>query len=207
MALVTIGESVVSKIIDGIVNTASSFLQENLLPAGDTEAELERLEDALPQIKAVLEAVESNQIKIQNKALDAWLWRLRDAVKSAEDVLDELAYYELEEKVQAQNDQVSSSLLGYKRKFVNYVRTKFKDDTLTRLVKAVKGLEKAAAGVSNFLNLEKLSRGFQGKNYDENVKRGGDRETGSLLTESVVFGRDKERDLVVEWLTAYPRKL
>jgi Rx N-terminal domain len=213
MALATNGESVVSKvidkvldtttskIIDKVLDTAISFLQENLLPAGDTEAELERLEDALPQIKAVLEAVDNNQINTQNKALNTWLWRLRDAVECADDVLDELTYYELEEKVHAQNEQVSSSLLGYKRKFVSYVRRKFRDDTLTRLVKAVRGLDRAVAGVSNFLNLEKQSRVFWGKHCDKEVKRVDDRETGSLLTESVVFGRDKERDLIVEWLT------
>ncbi|KAJ3683528.1 hypothetical protein LUZ60_013755 [Juncus effusus] len=206
MALAFIGESVAEGIIDNLVGTAYSFIEENLLPAGiDMEEELERLQDTLPQIKMVLSAVENDEIKNENKALNSWLWRFRDAIDSAEDVLDEMAYYELEEKVKDRDDKVGGSMSNLKRKFGKYVNRKFNNETLTRLVKVVKGLDRIAASACNFLDLEKQSSRFRSKNYEEKVEN--DRETGSMLTESVVFGREKERGTIVEWLITDWRKL
>ncbi|KAJ3683527.1 hypothetical protein LUZ60_013754 [Juncus effusus] len=185
MALAFIGESVAAGIIDNLVGTAYSFIEENLLPAGiDMEEELERLQDTLPQIKMVLSAVENDEIKNENKALNSWLWRFRDAIDSAEDVLDEMAYYELEEKVKDRDDKVGGSMSSLKRKFGKYVNRKFNNETLTRLVKVVKGLDRIAASACNFLDLEKQTSRFRSKNYEE----------------SAVFGREKERGTIVEWL-------
>jgi hypothetical protein len=57
----------------------------------------------LNQIQAVYDAVDHQQINEQSHALDKWLWQFRDAVEGAEDVLDEIDYYKLEEEAGVHN--------------------------------------------------------------------------------------------------------
>ncbi|KAJ3695090.1 hypothetical protein LUZ60_000467 [Juncus effusus] len=203
MAFAFIGQAVATNIIDRVVSAGWTAVQESLLPANDIEGDLERLQRALPQIKAVLSAVDSGEINNQNEALTSWMWQFRDAVESAEDVLDEMAYYELEEKIQKQNEEVGSSTSGLKRKLNSFANCMLADNhgILKRLAKAVKGLDEVAFSVHNFLYLQSGPGRFSGKiSEDKNVEN--DRETGSMITESVVFGRENERNSIVEWLTA-----
>ncbi|OAY75688.1 putative disease resistance RPP13-like protein 1 [Ananas comosus] len=163
--------------------------------------ELERLQHALPQVQAVLTAVEEGApVMVRNKALDTWLWQLRDAVENAEDVLDELEYYELQRKtVQDRDDEVRGILSKCRRKFDSFVNCIFSDDTLKRLREAVKGLDRVVAGMGPLLQLVTGLYGPRVKRQKiEEVRNA--RETSSLLTESEVLGRDEERDLIVEWL-------
>nr|TKW01814.1 hypothetical protein SEVIR_8G203500v2 [Setaria viridis] len=77
------------------------------------EAVKDRLLQRLSEIQAVYAAVNLEQIEAQNgSALDRWLWRFRDAVEGAEDALDEVDYYKLEEEAHARNlqHQTSSAL-------------------------------------------------------------------------------------------------
>ncbi|OAY75686.1 Disease resistance protein RGA2 [Ananas comosus] len=162
--------------------------------------ELERLQYALPQVQAILTAVEEGApVMVQNKALDTWLWQLRDAVENAEDVLDELDYYELQKTIRDRDDKVRGILSNCKRKFDSFVNRIFSDDTLKRLREGVKGLDRVIAGMGPLLHLVTGLYGPGVKRQKlEEIKNA--RETSSLLTESEVLGRDNERDLIVEWL-------
>ncbi|OAY64700.1 putative disease resistance protein [Ananas comosus] len=162
--------------------------------------ELERLQYALPQVQAVLTAVEEGApVTPQNKALDTWLWQLRDAVECAEDVLDELEYYELEKAIRDRDGEVRGILSKCKRKFDSFVNCIYSDGTLKRLREAVKGLDRVVAGMGPLLQLVNglCGPGVKRQKLEE-VRNA--RETSSLLTESEVLGRDEERDLIVEWL-------
>ncbi|XP_020099292.1 disease resistance protein RGA2-like [Ananas comosus] len=200
MALPFIAESVASAIIDNLVGTCLSYLEVYPATSG-MQYELERLQQALPQVQAVLTAVEEGApVMAQNKALDTWLWQLRDAVENAEDVLDELEYYELQKKTtRDRDDKVRGILSNCKRKFDSFVNRIFSDDTLRRLREAVKGLDRVIAGMGPLLHLVAglYGSGVKRQNLEE-IKNA--RETSSLLTESEVLGRDEERDLIVEWL-------
>ncbi|XP_020089869.1 putative disease resistance protein RGA4 [Ananas comosus] len=164
------------------------------------KAALERINQALPQIHGILSIVERGQICEQNKALNAWLWQLRDAVEEAEDVLDELKYYELEKKANAHDDKVSGSVFEPKRKLFTFHNHSFSDDTLKRLREAVKGLDKVAANVGPFLQLVTglYGNGVKLQQLDE-IKNA--RETSSFVIENCVLGREKEKKMIVEWLT------
>ncbi|XP_020098659.1 disease resistance protein RGA2-like [Ananas comosus] len=105
MALTFIAESAASAIIENLVSTCSSYLEACPAACG-MQDELERLQHTLPQVQAVLTAVEGGApVMVQNKALETWLWQLRDAVENAEDVLDELEYYELQKTIQDRDDK------------------------------------------------------------------------------------------------------
>ncbi|OAY75684.1 hypothetical protein ACMD2_08352, partial [Ananas comosus] len=112
-------------------------------------------------IRTVLTTVEkAASIAEQNEEVDAWLWQLRDAVENAEDVLDELEYYELQKKtVRDQDDKVRGILSKCKKKFDRVVNRKFSYDTPKRLREAVKGLDIVVAGMGP---LVQLVAGFYG---------------------------------------------
>lgn len=187
------------KIIDNLIRNATPLLKARQLP-GDTEIEIASLQENLPTVKKVLSAVENNNhILEENEALDAWIWQFRDAVAAAEDALDELEYYEIEERVNSRDDKVRGSLHTYKRKFVKFLNHAFKDDSLEKLREAVKGLEKVVADVDLFLE---LAIGLHGgdDNHQQPWKLSSARETGSLLTENKVFGRNEEKSYLVDWL-------
>ncbi|OAY83298.1 putative disease resistance protein RGA4 [Ananas comosus] len=162
--------------------------------------ELERLQYALPQVQAVLTAIEEGApVTPQYRALDTWLWQLRDAVECAEDVLDELEYYELEKAIRDRDDKVRGILSKCKRKFDGFVNCIYSDGTLKRLREAVKGLDRVVAGMGPLLQLVNGLYGPGVKRQKLQEVRNA-RETSSLLTESEVLGRDEERDLIVKWL-------
>ncbi|XP_020099299.1 disease resistance protein RGA2-like [Ananas comosus] len=199
MALTFIAGSLASAIIGKLVDTCFSYIKSYPGLRGVRD-ELKRLDQALPQIQTVLTAVEeAASIAEQNEALDTWLWQLRDAVENAEDVLDELDYYELKKTIKDQDDEVRGILSKYKKKFDLFVNRKFSNDTPNRLGEAVKELDRVVAGMEPLVQLVTGLYGPSVKRQKlEEIKNA--RETSSLLTESEVLGRDEERDLIVEWL-------
>ena len=117
----------------------------------------------MPKIQAVFDVVNPEHVREQSSALDAWIWQLRDAVEAAEDAVDELEYYELEEKAKDRKVSEWGSPFGkMKHKIVRSVKSgpvfnkiikkNTHRDTVKRLMKAVDGLDKAAIGVDAFLS-------------------------------------------------------
>ncbi|XP_020090688.1 putative disease resistance protein RGA1 [Ananas comosus] len=199
MALAFIASSAASTIIENLVNAGLSYVDKHQVPRGMQE-ELQRLQQALPQIKAILAAVEvEQQMTERNEALEAWMWQFRDAVEEAEDVLDEVEYYEIEKRVQAPDDQVRGTISKLKRKFSSFVSPSFRNDTLKRLSEAVKGLDRVAAGMGPCLQLVGGLSGYGVKcrQFDE-IRNS--RETSSFLLEKEVLGRKTESDMIIEWL-------
>lgn len=148
VAAVFAGKAIATSVITYVINKAFDYLKDNK-EAGGLKPTRERLEKLLPQIKVVLDAVDTEHIGDQSDALDAWLWQLRDAVELAEDALDELEYYKLEreaKKIQA-GSKVSGSLHQYKGKIVQRFNHTFNTGSLKRLKNAVKALADVASGV------------------------------------------------------------
>ncbi|ONK63309.1 uncharacterized protein A4U43_C07F13680, partial [Asparagus officinalis] len=97
--MVVVGDVIVSKIIKKLVEIGFEYAADRYF-ARDTRMkdELERLNDALPRILAVVEKAESGQQEVTG-ALKKWLWQLKDAVYEADNVLDELDYLKLQKQV------------------------------------------------------------------------------------------------------------
>ncbi|ONK66334.1 uncharacterized protein A4U43_C06F6660 [Asparagus officinalis] len=98
--MVVVGDVIVSKIIEKLVEIGFEYAADRYF-ARDTrmKVELERLNDALPRVQAVVEMAESGQQEI-NGALKKWLWQLKDAVYEADNVLDELDYLKLQKQAE-----------------------------------------------------------------------------------------------------------
>ncbi|KAJ3671442.1 hypothetical protein LUZ60_007521 [Juncus effusus] len=198
--MVSVAGLAASAIVDRLVDEVLDLASASWWPrARILKSEAEKLRGTLPEIKAVLGAVSQDQIKLRSLDLDAWLWRFRDAVEEADDVLDEIKYYDIEEKVKARDGEVSGRVSGYKRKLIDFVKSGFVNDgVLSKLRKAVKELEAVALDVGPFLKLVDCV------NQDGVENRSNFRETGSLLTESAVVGLENELNVMVDWLTAKP---
>ncbi|OAY65718.1 putative disease resistance RPP13-like protein 1 [Ananas comosus] len=201
MAAAFIPESRISAIVGKLVDTASSYVQQHEA-SGGMAGEVAGLRQALSKIELILTALEGTPIADRHKEVERWLWRLRDAVEGADDVLDELDYYELEKKIQARDrlHEVRVPVSRRKRKYVDFVNCIFSDDALKSLMEAVKELNKVAAGTQRITQIvtDSYGGGFTLRNrYDIRKVR----ETRWCFIENVVLGRDKERDRIVDWLT------
>ncbi|CAN6203502.1 unnamed protein product [Urochloa humidicola] len=208
-ALVFAGKAVATSAITYLVNKAFDYLDRYRKSEGIEEVK-KRILVLLPDVQVVFEAVNPERIREKSSSLDAWLWKLRDALEEAEDAIDELEYYELSEK--AKDRKVSdwgSSCAKLNHKAVKSImRTSMVDKTikcfthrgaLKRLRKAVKDLDKVAGGVVDFLELAKHVKGCPSEQEEHLINA--DRETGSMLTITKVFGRQKDKVLVTGWLT------
>ncbi|XP_022685295.1 LOW QUALITY PROTEIN: disease resistance protein RGA2-like [Setaria italica] len=200
-ALVFAGKSIATPAISFIVNKAFSYLSEWHQAEG-MEAVKDRLLQRLSEIQAVYAAVNLEQIEAQNgSALNRWLWRFRDAVEGAEDALDEVDYYKLEEEAHARNlqHQVRNPVISFIRERVveRFVRHASEGKMVKTLRKALEDLDGVAKGVCTFLQL--ISRfdthpliGHAESSYQQ---------TSSALTATEFFGRDREKEQIMRWLT------
>jgi hypothetical protein len=202
-ALVFAGKSVATPAISFIVNKAFSYLRDWHQAEG-MEAVKDRLEQRLTEIQAVYDAVNLEQIDAKKgRALDQWLWRFRDAVEGAEDVLDEADYYKLEEEAHPRNlqhqIQVRNPVTRFfrDRGFRRFVRHTTEGNIVKKLRKAMQDLDGVAQGVCTFLQL--ISR-FDSRALPDRAESS-DQQTSSALVATDIFGRNKEKDEVMMWLT------
>ncbi|EEC75795.1 hypothetical protein OsI_12724 [Oryza sativa Indica Group] len=136
----------------------------------------------LNQIQAVYDAVDHQQINEQSHALDKWLWQFRDAVEGAEDVLDEIDYYKLEEEAGVHNLELEVAKYTSEGNMVKNLRL-----ALTRL-------DETAAGVGTFLHLTSRYGSALLPDHAEEINQ----ETSSTLVATEIFGRDTEKNEVHE---------
>ncbi|KAJ4793845.1 Disease resistance protein RGA2 [Rhynchospora pubera] len=196
-----VASGVGSSAIFNLVKRAFAKLDEFGKKSDDVKAANKKLDQAMVPVQSVLTAVDQGQIKVPGKALDDWIWQFRTAVEEAEDAIDEIDYYKLEEKVQARDNTAASGggTVPMKKTLIRFVKhlPGTTDSTLKRLKEALKGLEKVSASVEPFLELvNSLNISSRGKSQDHSRFR----ETGSLLTEQVVIGREKEANVIIQWL-------
>uniref|UniRef100_A0A0D3HSG4 Uncharacterized protein n=1 Tax=Oryza barthii TaxID=65489 RepID=A0A0D3HSG4_9ORYZ len=157
--LVFAGKSVASPTISFFANKAFNYLQNQYRKAQGIEDMKIRLQRNIPKIQSVIDIIDTDYIKESSEDLDTWLWQLRDAVEEAEDVIDELEYYELKEKEKDQKvSHQGSSFTKMKRKCLQSIKHisvfgKTSDCPLKRLKNAMGGLDEAVKGVDNFLAL------------------------------------------------------
>lgn len=94
-----VSSGVGSMAISTLVNRALAMFDELGKKSKDMETAKGKLDKAMVPVQTVLTAVDQGQIKVPEKALDDWIWHFRNAVEEAEDTIDEIDYYKLEEKV------------------------------------------------------------------------------------------------------------
>ncbi|KAI0514231.1 hypothetical protein KFK09_010266 [Dendrobium nobile] len=190
-------------ILEKIRNTCFDYLEGQLVLHTDMNEALERLQKLHPMIQSVIFACNQEQITDQNPALNRWLWKLRDAIDEADDVLDDFEYMKHEEQLTKNNDETekrkasssASHLIESVQKIYKVSDRAIKmHPNLKRLKEVVQKLDKVSAEVSTFLHLLESTK--QEQQERELYKA---RETGSLPRNDLI-GRGKDKEFVMQWL-------
>eukprot|EP00258_Populus_trichocarpa_P028503 XP_024444522.1 putative disease resistance protein RGA4 [Populus trichocarpa] len=165
-------------------NLNSSFLQELGL-AGSLETELENLNRTIRTIRAVLHDAEEKQWK--SEAIKLWLRDLKDAAYDADDLLSDFAN-------EAQRHQ-------QRRDLKNRVRSFFSCDHnplvfRRRMVHKFKSVRKKLDDIAMLRHNYHLRE----EAVEINADILNQRETGSLVNESGIYGRRKEKEDLINML-------
>ncbi|KAG6530817.1 putative disease resistance protein RGA3 [Zingiber officinale] len=171
-------------IMDKLVNFVTSHTSDHWDLLTDVEEKLNEIQARLPRIRAVIHAAEGRPIR--DPALVDWLRQLKEAAYEADDLLDQMEYRQLEDQVQDRSKVsalAASALRFFKNLFVS-------DDELKRLKNLLGDVDKIYSEIDR-KNVE--------LNEDNAKHTASIRETSSF-TQEVVFGRDKERERILEML-------
>ncbi|XP_028549133.1 putative disease resistance protein RGA3 [Dendrobium catenatum] len=192
----------VGPIMEKIINACSDYLEDQVGWQTGMKNELERLRENHPKIQAVVFAANQAQISDQNPALNKWIWKLRDAIDEANDVLDEFEYMKHKQQLiknteETKKRKATSFIFEIPRKIFKIGERLLKmDPNLKRLEEAVQKLDKVSADVTTFLHLIDSAK----QEYKEQeVQFYKTRETG-YLPKNDLIGRGKDKEVVMEWL-------
>ncbi|XP_064937879.1 putative disease resistance protein RGA4 [Musa acuminata AAA Group] len=174
---------VAGKVMDKMGDKALSSTSDNDNMLVDVRTMLKKVEDSLPRILAVIHAAEGKPIRSQ--VLVNWLRELKDAAYEADDALDEFEFRELQE---SQDSSKVAAFVSSARRFIKNLFVS--DDELQRLKNLVGDIDEI------FLDIDSKTA-----EVDEYIAKGksATRETSSFMREEV-FGRDKERDRILDML-------
>ncbi|KAG1347317.1 disease resistance protein RGA2-like [Cocos nucifera] len=175
----TVGGWFVSYVGNKLADKASQRL-EDPSPADMVE----NVKAKLPRIRALIQAAERWPIEDLNLA--AWLREVKDAAYEADDVLDELEFNELHDKLfkKRKVSHFASSAVQLLQRFI------MPDDHLENLKKLVRNFDEIYLDISD---KEKQLKDYNTK------QRSVSRETSSLIQDRLV-GREQETDMIFDLL-------
>ncbi|KAL9381294.1 hypothetical protein Peur_026951 [Populus x canadensis] len=180
-------EAVTSALVSTILGNLNTLVHEELGLVFGIQTEFEKLKRTFMMVQAVLKDAEEKQWK--DEAIRIWLTDLKDAAYDADDVLDEFA-------IEAQRRRQRGGLK-------NRVRSLFslhQNPLVFRLKMAykVKNVREKLDDIANEKNKFSLTEGV-GENEADSFDW---RITCSLVNESEIYGRDKEKEELISLLLA-----
>ncbi|XP_048320318.2 putative disease resistance protein RGA3 isoform X2 [Ziziphus jujuba] len=179
-------EAVVTVMLENL----NSLIQKKFGLIWGVKKEMEKLSSILLTICAVLEDAEERQLR--DRAIKNWLQKLKDVADELDDILDECS--------------MEASLLEYKRQSsisTQKVRASFfscfnPKNTLFRfrIAKQMKDVSDRLDEIANERMKFHLREVVQERHLQVRDKR----QTGSIVNEKHVYGRDEDKDKIVEFL-------
>ncbi|XXG72648.1 hypothetical protein AAC387_Pa07g1699 [Persea americana] len=182
-------EAAVSAVISVLFKRLASPSLQKIGSFCGVKKDLNNLHSMLTAIQAVLEDAEEQ--KWTNNRMKNWLGKLKDVAYDIEDILDELATEDLRWRV-----EIHKRMINKVRNFFspsNPIAFYFKMAPKVR--KVVDRLDAIAKERSNF-NLSKKN-----PDSDRDAELGWRNQTHSFIQESDVFGREEDREKLVQMLT------
>ncbi|KAL5737115.1 hypothetical protein ACOSQ2_031903 [Xanthoceras sorbifolium] len=173
-----------------LLGKLDSLIQKEVGLIWGVDREMKRLQSLLSTIQAVLEDAEEKQLK--EKALRDWLRKLKAAAYKVDDILDECA---TEAALLESNGQNSSLTNKVPTSFFSSLRPRnilFRRKIGSRMRDIRKRLDEIAEERSKFHLIE----GGAERRSDVIANR----QTGSILTQSQVYGRVEDKERIVECL-------
>ncbi|WVZ03494.1 hypothetical protein V8G54_024300 [Vigna mungo] len=137
-------------------------------------------------------AFEAEQKQFTDPRVRDWLLRAKDVVIDAEDLLDEIDYEISKTQVEAESQSASKKVWNsLNSSFVNF----FENEIESMMEQVIEDLEELATQ-SDFLGLKK------GGGVGVGSGSGSKLTHTSLPNESVIYGRDDDKEFVLNWLTS-----
>lgn len=181
-------EVVASSLVRLVCNKMGTNLIKEYGLLSGANKELKKLEGTLKMIRDVLDDAEARQEK--EKALRGWLKKLKDVAFEIDDLVDDAAL----EAVKSENKKIP----GIKGKVRNISSIPHSIKFKSKIAHKAKGirekLDEIAAERSKFHLQENVT--IEG-NYRENKIA---RESSSLVIESEVYGREKDKEEIIDFL-------
>ncbi|CAK9153375.1 unnamed protein product [Ilex paraguariensis] len=179
-------DALVSGLVSTILGNLNSYLQQEFGAAWGLKDEIQKLKSTFTAIQAVLQDAEAKQTK--NATLQDWLSKLKDAAYDADNLLDEFATEVLKRRVDRRRGGINqvSAFFTARNPFVFRLRMAHK-------VKDIGDRLDAIAGESLKFQLKEGVIDSQIYNMEE-------RKTGSLVIESEIYGRNEEKELIIDVL-------
>ncbi|MED6162553.1 hypothetical protein PIB30_071574 [Stylosanthes scabra] len=179
-------------IVEIVINNLSSLIQNELGPFLGFNEDLERLRSSLTSIKATLQDAEERQFT--QSSIKDWLLKLKDAAHMLDDILDECATHALELHEGRLNCCGSPGKLQYScLSSFNPKHVMFRYKTAKKIKMISERLDQIA----------KERHDFHLKEIVVDTRTTGVmdwRQTTSLITQPQVYGREKERDNIIDFL-------
>ncbi|KAL5718981.1 hypothetical protein ACHQM5_011825 [Ranunculus cassubicifolius] len=165
---------------------SSPIVKQFSLTCGVIE-EIEKLSSALSAIRAVLQDAEKMQIS-EADILD-WLRKLKDVAYEADDIIDECATEALIVPDSGESIQVCNSFLGC----IELKHLKLRRKIVKRIRNVTAKFDSIAVERNNFHFRERVPESAVGEFTLQ-------RETGFVVSEPVVYGRDEDKEKLVDLL-------
>ncbi|GLT39644.1 hypothetical protein SLA2020_138250 [Shorea laevis] len=199
-------EVVASSIADAMLSSLFAYIFERLFASSEflnfarqeqVLSQLNKWKNLLPKIRAILDDAEDEQTV--SPAVTLWLSDLKDIVYDAEDIIDEIATEALRRRILGET-QMTSTGSKVCRFFPNCVT----DQNLSsvkfsaRMASKMEDITVRFEGMveqMNVLNLFKRSGEGRLKRVREGL-----RSTSSLVDESQVYGREMDKDEIIQRL-------
>ncbi|XP_044508357.1 putative disease resistance protein RGA1 isoform X1 [Mangifera indica] len=178
-------ETIISVIAEKLLSKLIALTSNQVSLAWGVKNDVQELADTLTTIKAVLLDAEEKQI--HNRSLRVWLEKLKEVCYDVEDILDDVEVEDLRKQVV--NHQSITRKVRHFFSSSNPVAFRF---ALGYKIKEIKKrLAKIVADKNNFILFEKI---------DSTHVISWERETHSFEPVSNVIGRDKDKEMIIDFL-------
>ncbi|XP_040864158.1 putative disease resistance protein At3g14460 isoform X2 [Glycine max] len=157
---------------------------------------LNNLEIKLNSIQALADDAELKQFR--DPLVRNWLLKVKDAVFDAEDILDEIQHEiskcQVEVEAEAESQTCTCNVPNF---FKSSPASSFNREIKSRIEQVLENLENLArqSGYLGLKNASGVGSGFGGAVSQQS-------QSTSLLVESVIYGRDDDKEMIVNWLTS-----
>ncbi|XP_044490289.1 putative disease resistance RPP13-like protein 1 [Mangifera indica] len=192
-----IGEAILSVTVEMLIQKLVSEVVVQFGRQEQIHDDLKKWEKTLKKIQAVLDDADEKQMT--NRLVKIWLSELQDLAYDLEDILDELATEALRRKLLLLQPQPQPTTTSKLRKLIPNFFTGFSprsvkfSNMMASKIKEITARLQNIAAEKDSLELRKNSEGGS-KKIRERLP------TTSLVNEAKVFGREKDKEVIVELL-------
>ncbi|KHN37726.1 Putative disease resistance RPP13-like protein 1 [Glycine soja] len=197
MALELVGGALLSALLQVAFEKLASLQVRDFFRGRKLDQKLlNNLEIKLNSIQALADDAELKQFR--DPRVRNWLLKVKDAVFDAEDLLDEIQHEiskcQVEAEAEAESQTCTCKVPNF---FKSSPVSSFNKEIKSRMEQVLEDLENLASqsGYLGLKNASGVGSGFGGAVSQQS-------QSTSLLVESVIYGRDDDKEMIFNWLTS-----